>query len=90
LQELTFSSIILHDVGGSSIKEQCERGPETPMSVLKQLGCEECVIEAVCRISDAHHDLPDSPSLPFWVLYDADKLVMFSPEVIPLHFQGRF
>ncbi len=27
LRELTFASIILHDIGGSSIKDQYEKGP---------------------------------------------------------------
>lgn len=80
LQELTFSSIVLHDIGGSSVKDQYEKGPEIAASILKQMGCEASFIEAVCRIIGTHHDHPDSPSLPFRVLYDADKLVMFSPE----------
>jgi hypothetical protein len=83
LQELTFSSIILHDIGGSSVKEQYEKGPEIAASILKQLACGESFSHAVCGIIGAHHDHPDSPSLSFRVLYDADKLVMFSPEEFP-------
>jgi hypothetical protein len=78
LQELTFSSIVLHDIGGSSIKEQYEKDPEIAASILKQLGCDESFIREVCRIIGAHQDHPDCPSLPFRVLYDADKLAMFS------------
>jgi hypothetical protein len=88
LQELTFSSIILHDIGGSSIKDQIERGPEIAASVLRQLGCEESFIEEVCEIIRTHHDHPDNPSLPFRVLYDSDKLVMFSPEEFS-HYNSR-
>ena len=85
LQELTFASIILHDIGGSSIKDQYEKGPEIAASILKQLGCDESFIQEVCRIIGAHHDHPANPSLPFRVLYDADKLVMFSPEEFPYY-----
>jgi hypothetical protein len=77
---LTFSSIILHDIGGSTIKDQYEKGPEIAASILKQLGYDKSFIQEVCRIIGAHHDHPDNPSLPFRILYDADKLVMFSPE----------
>jgi hypothetical protein len=85
LRELTFASIILHDIGGSSIKYQYEKGPEIGASILKQLGCDESFIQEVCRIIGSHHDHPDNPSLPFRVLYDADKLVMFSPEEFPYY-----
>jgi len=85
LRELTFASIILHDIGGSSIKDQYAKGPEIAASILKQLGCDESFIQEVCRIVGAHHDHPDNPSLPFRVLYDADKLVMFSPEEFPYY-----
>jgi uncharacterized protein len=86
--ELTFSSIILHDIGGSTIKDQYEKGPEIAASILKQLGYDKSFIQEVCRIIGAHHDRPDNPSLPFRVLYDADKLVMFSPEEFP-HYNSR-
>jgi len=85
LRELTFASIILHDIGGSSIKDQYEKGPEIAASILRQLGCDESFIQEVCRIVGAHHNHPDNPSLPFRVLYDSDKLVMFSPEEFPYY-----
>ena len=85
LQELTYASIILHDIGGSSIKDQYEKGAEIAVSILKQLGCDESFIQEVCSIIGSHHDHPDNPSLPFRVLYDADKLVMFSPEEFPYY-----
>jgi hypothetical protein len=85
LQELTFASIILHDIGGSSIKEQYEKGPKTGASILRQLGCDNRFIEEVCRIIGTHHNHPESPSLPFRVLYDSDKLVMFSAEEFPFY-----
>jgi hypothetical protein len=85
LQELTFSSIILHDIGGGSIKHQYEKGPKIAMSILKQLGYADSFIEEVCQIIRTHHDHPGNPSLPFRVLYDSDKLVMFSPEEFPYY-----
>jgi predicted metal-dependent HD superfamily phosphohydrolase len=88
LRELTFASIILHDIGGSSIKDQYEKGPEIATSILKQLGCDKSFIQEVRRIIGTHHGHPDNPSLPFRVLYDSDKLVMFSPEEFP-HYNSR-
>ena len=85
LQELTFSSIILHDIGGGSIKDQYEKGPKIATSILKQMGYAECFIEEVCKIIRTHHDHLDNPSLPFRILYDSDKLVMFSPEEFPYY-----
>jgi uncharacterized protein len=83
--ELTFSLIILHDIGGSTIKDQYEKGPEIAASILKQLGYDKSFIQEVCRIIGSHHDHPDNPSLPFRILCDADKLVMFSPEEFPYY-----
>jgi hypothetical protein len=86
--ELTFSSIILHDIGGSTINDQYEKGPEIAAYILKQLGYDKSFIQEVCRIIGTHHDHPDNPSLPFRILYDADKLVMFSSEEFP-HYNSR-
>ena len=88
LQELTFTSIILHDIGGSSIKEQYHKGPEIASTVLKKLNCSESFITQVCEIISTHHEHPDNPSESFRVLYDSDKLVMFSPEEY-LTYNGR-
>ena len=88
LQELTFSSIIMHDIGGSSIKDQYEKGPEIASSILKQLRYDESFIREVCEIIRTHHEHPVKPSVPFRVLYDSDKLVMFSPEEFP-HYNSR-
>jgi hypothetical protein len=35
-----------------------------------------------------HHDHPDNPSLAFKILYDSDKLAMFSPEEY-LHYNSK-
>ncbi len=80
VEELTFYSIILHAIGGGSIRDQYEKGPGIAAALLKQMGCDAVFIQQVCEIVGTHHDHPDNPSLPFRVLYDSDKLVMFSPE----------
>jgi hypothetical protein len=85
LQELIFYSIILHDIGGGSIKNQYEKGPGIAASLLKQMGCDEAFIQEVCGIIRTHHDHPEQPSFAFRVLYDSDKLVMFSPEEFPYY-----
>ena len=79
-QDLTISAIILHDIGGATIQDQYEKGPAIAAILLRQINCDEAFIQQVCRIVSSHHDHPDKPSLPFRVLYDSDKLVMFSPE----------
>ncbi|MCW4017962.1 MAG: HD domain-containing protein [Candidatus Bathyarchaeota archaeon] len=85
LEELTICAIILHDIGGSSIKEQYEKGPEIASSLLKKMGCDEDFVSQVSLIVGTHHDHPDEPSAPFRILYDADKLVMFSHEEFPVY-----
>ena len=35
-----------------------------------------------------HHDHPANPSQAFKILYDSDKLVMFSPEEFP-HYNSK-
>jgi hypothetical protein len=85
LEDLTYASIILHDIGGSTIKDQYEKGPKIAAELLKQLGCPTDFITQVCEIVGTHHDHPDNPSEPFRVLYDSDKLVMFSPQEYPYY-----
>jgi hypothetical protein len=85
LEELTFAAIVLHDIGGCTIKDQYQKGPQIAAALLKQLNCSGAFIEQVCSIISTHHDHPDTPSIPFRTLYDADKLVMFSPEEYPTY-----
>jgi hypothetical protein len=85
LQELTFTSITLHDVGGSSIKEQYEKGPTIAVAILKKLGCSDFFISQVCEIISTHHDHQENPPDPFRILYDSDKIVMFSKEEYPYY-----
>jgi hypothetical protein len=88
LQELTFASIVLHDIGGSTIKEQYEKGPLIAKTLLKKLKCSDNFIRQVCEIISTHHEHPDNPSEPFRTLYDSDKIVMFSKEEYP-HYNSR-
>jgi hypothetical protein len=85
LEDLTYASIILHDIGGSTIKDQYEKGPKIAAELLKQLGCQGDFIKQVCDIVGTHHDHPENPSEPFRVLYDSDKLVMFTPKEYPYY-----
>ncbi len=88
IEELTLASVVLHDIGGSTIKDQYEKGPEIARNVLFQLGYEADFIQEVCGIIRTHHDHPESPSLSFKILYDSDRLVMLSPEEFP-HYNSR-
>jgi len=69
----------------AALKTSTRKVPEIATSILKHLGCDKSFIQEVRRIIGSHHDHPDNPSLPFRVLYDSDKLVMFSPEEFPYY-----
>jgi len=84
-QELTYTAIIFHDIGGSTIKNQYEKGPQIATQILKKLGCLDSFIKQVCEIVGTHHGHPDNPSEPFRTLYDSDKLVMFSQAEYPFY-----
>ena len=71
-EELVFAAIILHDIGGPSIKEQYEQGPHIARKLLTSLEYDENVIEDICNILRTHHDRPKTPSKPFMIVYDAD------------------
>lgn len=85
LEELIFCSIIMHDIGGSTIKEQYSEGPKIVVFILRKLGYDKSFVQEVCEIVRTHHDHPDNPSEAFRILYDSDKLVMFSPEEFPYY-----
>lgn len=84
-KDLTYASIILHDIGGCTIKDQYVKGPPIATLLLKQLNCPDDFVKQVCGIISTHHDHPDNPTVPFKTLYDADKLVMFTPEEYPCY-----
>jgi len=85
LQDLTYTAIILHDIGGCTIKDQYEKGPEIATEILKKLGCPNSFVKQVCEIIHTHHDHPANPTEPFKTLYDADKIVMFTQEEYPIY-----
>jgi hypothetical protein len=85
LEDLTYAAIILHDIGGCTIKDQYEKGPQIASDLLRQLSCSESFIRQVCNIIATHHDHPDNPTAAFQSLYDADKLVMFTPQEYPTY-----
>jgi hypothetical protein len=88
LEELVFCSIIMHDIGGSTIEKQYAEGPKIASFVLLKLGYSESFVQNVCEIVRTHHDHPEHPSQAFRILYDSDKLVMFSPEEFP-HYNSK-
>jgi hypothetical protein len=49
------------------------------------MGCDEDFIKQVCQIVGTHHDRPENPPVAFRILYDADKIVMFSPDEFPIY-----
>jgi len=79
-EDLTVAAIILHDIGGSTIREQYEKGPAISSTLLRQMNADEMFLKKVCQIVGTHHEHPDHPSEPFRILYDSAKLVMFSHE----------
>jgi len=52
---------------------------------LRELGFSIEFIKQVVDIVGSHHEHPDHPSEPFRVLYDSDKIVMFSKEEYPYY-----
>jgi hypothetical protein len=87
-EDLIFCSIIMHDIGGSSIQKQYEVGPKIAGFILRKLGYNENFVKEVSDIIRTHHDHPEHPSLAFKILYDSDKLVMFSSEEFP-HYNSQ-
>ena len=83
LEELVHVSIILHDIGGCSIKDQYEKGPKIATKLLKQLSYNHQIILEVCEIIRTHHERTAAPTEPFKILYDADQLAKFSEEEFP-------
>jgi hypothetical protein len=80
IKELVMASGVLHDIGGSSIKEQYEKGPAIARKLLIQLGYSEAFTNTVCEIVGTHHERFESPSKAFQLLFDADQIVRFSKE----------
>src|SRR3990170_124110 len=79
-EELAVASIILHDIGGRTIRDQYEKGPEIAAVLLRQLDFPIEFAKQVCEIIRTHHERLDNPPVAFKILYDADQLVRFSEE----------
>ena len=84
-EESAIASVILHDIGGRTIKDQYEKGPEIAAVLLKQLDYPSEFAENVCEIIRTHHERLDNPPVAFKILYDADQLVRFSEEEFPYY-----
>ena len=84
-EELIVVAITLHDIGGRTIKEQYQKGPEIATVLLRQLGYSDPFIEEVCEIIRTHHDRPNNPTEAFKVVFDADQLARFSNEEFPIY-----
>ena len=84
-EELAVASIILHDIGGRTIKDQYEKGPEIAAVLLRQLDFPIEFAKQVCEIIRTHHERLDSLPVAFQILYDADQLVRFSEEEFPYY-----
>jgi hypothetical protein len=78
----------MHDIGGSTIEKQYRDGPQIAESILKKLEYSKPFIDEVCEYIRTHHDHPDNPSLAFKILFDSDKLVMFSKQEYP-HYSAK-
>ncbi len=80
-----FCSIIMHDIGGNTIQNQYKRGIEIAASILQELGYEKNFVQEASSNVRTHHDHHYKPSLAFKILYDSNKLVMFSLEEFPYY-----
>ena len=79
-KDIVFSLILLHDVGGSSIKEQYFNGPVIAKKLLQQLGYHEFDIKLICGCIASHHEILKNPHEIFKILFDSDQLVKLSKE----------
>lgn len=85
LKELATAAIILHDIGGSTVKEQYEKGPGIATALLGHLAYPDEFIKNVCKIVGTHHERPENPSEAFKILFDADQIVRFSKQEFPIY-----
>lgn len=85
IRRQAYALIILHDVGGSSVGDQYEKGPEIAARLLRQVGHDDDFIDTICEDIRRHHARIENPSEVFKILYDADHLVMLSREEFPYY-----
>lgn len=80
IKEEVYALIILHDIGGSSIDEQYDRGPLIASELMNQVGYADSIIVNICKMIKQHHEKLDDASESFKILYDSDQIVKFSKE----------
>ncbi len=83
-----FSLIVLHDIGGSEIEDQYEKGPVIAKRLLEKLDYHKFDIKLICQFIARHHERLDDPHDMFKILFDSDRLVMFSKEEFE-HYNSR-
>jgi HD superfamily phosphodiesterase len=79
-KDTVFSLIILHDIGGSEIKDQYKRGPKIAKKLLEKLNYKKFDVNLICKFIAKHHERLEDPHDVFKILFDSDRLVMFSKE----------
>lgn len=87
-KDTLFSLIILHDVGGSEIKDQYKRGPRIAKKLLEKLDYKKFDVNLICKFIAKHHERLEYPHDVFKILFDSDRLVMFSKEEFN-HYNSR-
>ncbi len=80
IKEEVYALIILHDIGGSSIKDQYEKGPLIASELMKKVGYSDSLNTKVCKIIKQHHEKLDDAPKSFKILYDSDQIVKFSDD----------
>ncbi len=79
-KDTVFSLIVLHDIGGSEIKDQYEKGPIIAKKLLGRLNYSKFDIKLICNFISRHHERLQDPHDMFKILFDSDQLVKFSKE----------
>lgn len=79
-KDTVFSLVILHDIGGSEIKDQYEKGPVIARKLLNKLDYHPFDIKLICGFIERHHERLKDPHDMFRILFDSDQLVKFSKE----------
>lgn len=87
-KDIVFSLIVLHDIGGSKIKDQYEKGPIIAKKLLEKLNYHKFDIKLICGFISRHHERLQDPHDMFKILFDSDQLVRFSKEEFN-HYNSR-
>lgn len=79
-KDIVFSLAVLHDIGGSTIEEQYSEGPRIAKELLERLDYHPFDVKLICGFIAKHHERLEDPNDIFKILFDSDRLVMFSEE----------